>query len=168
MKHLLALFLAFICIAVVAQAQPTKATVYRDSLTATGVTTAAKNTAGFDTYKYLRTDIFGFREKFLSLKFTKTTDSIKVQGGWVDFGKDTVWIDLWLPVKNWKVAGINTGAGVAMQRDTVLKWITPNYSAWGGTVNVDLTNEHFQIYRICSGLNDTGKVYIGDIRRGGY
>lgn len=161
--------LLFAC--AIVQAQPTKGVTYTDSLTATGVTTSAKNTRGYDTYKWLRADIKPYKDKMLALKFTKTTDSVHIQGCWIDFGKDTVCVDLMVPLQNYKtLAGINTGAGVATARDTLLWWITPNYGAgkWNANAIVDLSNFHFPLYRIVSGLNDTGKTYIGDLRRGGY
>lgn len=163
MKRLFLLLFALACVnTAYAQYAPT---FYADSLTATGVTTAGVHTRGYDTFRALRSDLVNFEVKKIAIKFAKTTDSVKVQGAKVNFGTDTTWEDI--TVNKRLITAINTGAGSSMSRDTSVVWITPvttgiaNYTSHnpGSTGLLDLP-AGYRAYRVVSGKNDTGKVYI--------
>lgn len=164
MKALLAIFVLTVVFALPATAQY-ETTFYRDSLNATGVTSSATHTRGYDTFVRLRSDAVSFIHKQLSIKFTKTTDSVKIQGAKVNFGQDTTWEDI--PVTTRLVSAINTGGGSSISRDTTAYWITPvgtglaNYTGHnpGSTGILDIP-PGYRAYRVVSGKNDSGYTYI--------
>ncbi len=138
-------------------------TFYRDSLDATGVTTAGTHTRGFDTFRRLRVDYSQFEVKTVTVTFKKTTDSVKFQGAKVNFGTDTTWEDITFTKK--KLTNLDNWTGGRL--DTNVVWITPvttgiaNYTGHnpGSTGILDLT-PGYKLYRMVSGKNDTGKTYL--------
>lgn len=165
-----------------------KETVQRvDSLTATGVTTAAKNTRGYDTYKVITTLAGGgigmYKDKMFSVYFTKITDTIQVQGGTLRFGNgistnpyftvaeagkaDTVWMTLRVRLKNYSKNGFAYGTQWVPERDTLVKYISP-VGTDQMNFNIDASEYYYPYYRFISGVNDTGKTYINTLARGGF
>lgn len=163
MKTLLTALVAILLVGTVAA--QTRTVIYSDSLIGTTVTTTAVHARGFDVFKLLSTDAISHRDLKLSVKFIKTTDSLKLQGAKVNFGIDTTWEDV--PVTKRLISAINTGGGGSVSRDTTAIWITPlttglaNYSGHnpGSTGLLDVPSG-YKAYRAVSGKNDSGKVYM--------
>lgn len=162
MKHILYALVLLVTVTAMSSAQYAP-TVYRDSLDATGVTSATTHTRGYDTFRRLRSDLPNFEKKTITIKFAKTTDSAKIQGAIVNFGTDTTWEDI--TVSKSKLVNLdNWSAG---RLDTNVAWITPvttgiaNFTGHnpGSTGILDLPPGYLA-YRVVSGKNDTGKVYI--------
>jgi hypothetical protein len=153
----------------VTQAQSPLYRQAKDSLTATGVTTTAKATAGFDTYKYVNCTESNpaYELEAIQLKFTKTTDSVGIQGLTIDYGKDSIWTQVPIKVKFIRTSLSTPQYGILLGDTVIAKWITPNYTAGhtGATPIIDLSGQPFTYYRVVSGLNDTGKTYIMPIRK---
>lgn len=174
MRKLIYLVLVCLLVPLALRAQPTTRKLYTDSLTSTSQgNQAAKKSRGYADYRMLKLDIGAYKDKLLGIQFansTGTQDSVKIMGGYVDFGTDTVWVPLCVPIRYPRpVAQINTAAGVAVPRDTCVTWITDVGRNLGTTVHiVDLSDFYFPFYRVGAGLCDTNKVRIIDMRRGGY
>ena len=157
------------------QAQPTTSKNYADSLYYTATPSEASNlawlTLGYGKSINLRNDTRAYKDKILCVKFAKITDSIRIYGGSVNFGVDTTWHVLTLPVLELsQKVGLYTVAGVVVPqalRDTTVTWLSPKGTDQH-TFMIDMSRYIFPAYKIRMGVFDTGKVYIQDIRRGGY
>ena len=165
MKRLF-LVLALVLIAGTIQAQ-TAQTYYNLSLSAAGVTTTAINTRGFDRYVELPSDTKNYLYKTVTILFSKTTDSVRIQGK-----RDSVasgvspWENILVPYK--KLAASLPGAGgYGGIRDTAAYWLTPvtggiaDYTGLnpGRTGMINLP-PGYSLYRIVTGVNDSGVTYI--------
>lgn len=177
-KFLLTLF----CVLIVAPAilaQPNTRKEYLDSLQ--GIATAAghlaNETPGYGQYKALRGDIASYNDKMITVKFVKVTDSISIWGGHRNFGQDTTWTQLRIqPHQLAPTIGVwsaTAGAVPMSQMDTSLIWLSPvttNKMTFSVPLVDPVTKKDyiFPYYRVTLAPYDSGKVYIGDIRRGGY
>lgn len=166
---LFAVIAAFL-VPLIASAQPNTGKIYRDSLTAIGKQ-ASVAIASAASYKYLRTDIKSYKDKVLAIKFVKVMDSLKIQGGYVTFGADTTWTNLLVePYEMKATAGIYSAtAGVIPRKDldSAVTWMTP-VTTNKMTFTVDLSPFYYPVYRLVTATEDSGKIYVQDIRRGGY
>lgn len=161
-----AVFALFLALTYGASAQYAP-TYYNRTLTATGVTTTAVNTRGYDTFVELPTDAASYERKTLILYFAKTTDSVKVQGKRDSTASGvSPWVDI--PITYRKIATSLPGAGgYGGIRDTTAFWLTPvaggiaDYTGMtpGRTPMLELP-PGFRSYRVVSGKNDSGAVYI--------
>jgi hypothetical protein len=169
-RTLFLLALVAVALPLIATAQPTTRKQYVDSLS--GVATAAghlaNETPGYGQYKYLRTDVGAYKDKQLGVVFTRVTDSIRIQGGYVTFGQDTTWTSLNIKPNILKI-GQYTVANTIPQalRDTTVQWLSPVTTDQMKFV-IPLSEFYYPVYRITLAMYDSGKVYITDMRRGGY
>lgn len=166
MKRILFLALALACFAGTAQAQFVDQVIYRDSIDASANTaTATSSAAGFEAFKRLRTDMSYYTDRAITIKFTKVTDSAKIQVAQRTFGTDTNWVDVEVSEKI-KANAPGVVGGFAVTRDTVKTWISDVGLDNGLTQGPFYLERKYigSIFRIVSGVLDTGKIYIHDAR----
>ena len=168
MKQLFFLAVIFALMSTVAYSQAAKDIHYRDSLDASGdLATATTSARGYENFKAWRTDFQNYMVHAIHVKFTKVTDSVKLQAAITNFGQDTTWVDV--QVRNTIQSAINTGAGSKVSRDTVRTWISDVGVDAGFTYGPFLVEPQYigRAMRVVTGVLDTGKTYINQIMKTG-
>lgn len=159
MKHVLAFLTVVLLMFGSANAQDA---TYLDSLQASGVTNANTHTQGFSAFVLLGDDIADDYEfVYMYIYDLNITDSIKVQGAVLNATRDvadTQWVDL--EFTRQKVASTGVDAGFTTTVDTTVTWLTDVGWDNGTAVGMHRLPTGYDLYRVCTGKNDSGKVYV--------
>lgn len=159
------IFLSVVLALVLASPVIAQDATYLDSLQASGVTNTNTHTQGFAAFVKLRSDFNNYQRRTIVMYGYNTTDSVKLQGAILNKTRDvpdTQWVDLQLT----EVIGPSTNNWAQGGRDTAYIWFSNvGKVAAQGTAHYTASPAFsvpygYDLYRVCTGKNDSGKVYI--------